>query len=231
MVLTRAEKVDGAPAVDPHAPTQTSLRAASPPKGRVGKKSAPGSFAPDAPTKIMPPSRSLEDELRDFNPDVPTQAVNLGVMLDDDPFSPRATDVELSSFSSEDAEAATEGPRHQLDAGRGGEVGAQRHRTAVVVGDQSCAGHTVMSPRLDDEVRLLAGVATAPTGAVEELHSVVAAVAAEQLLDRVGRLLLDPRARLTYDFKKGYVFAEERLALAVRKPAGFVELNLADPAA
>lgn len=39
-------------------------------------------------------------------------------------------------------------------------------------------------------------------------------MAAEQLLERVGRLLLDPRARLTYDFKKGYVFAAERLARA-----------------
>ncbi len=102
-----SERPAQAAAVDPQAPTQTSLRPDARP-ARAADKRAPGAFTPDAPTKIMPPSNSLEESLRAYNTAAATQATNLRGMLDDDPFASRATDVAFPSFSSEEAEAEAE---------------------------------------------------------------------------------------------------------------------------
>lgn len=98
--------------MDPQGPTQTSLRADDASR-ESARKPPSGAFTPDAPTKIMPPTPSLEGEGAGDGPeeprggyraDVRTQAMNLGGLLDDDPFSPRATDAEMSAFSSDEAE-------------------------------------------------------------------------------------------------------------------------------
>lgn len=96
-----------APTVDPRAPTKASLRPGAPPRERSRKVPEPGDFSPDAPTRIMPPTPSLEERPEGasvYNPNAPTRAMNLGGLPDlDDPFAARATEVELPSFSSEEA--------------------------------------------------------------------------------------------------------------------------------